>query len=365
MGLAWRSPADYDSSNGWRKLSFVVQGISPLGRKDWELLESGRSSHFALFFLVVSGVLSLLSPAPATAQEVAREALALFPADTQQIAYANLVQLRTSPNYPRLRERLFSRQLRDFQDFFRSMGTDPEKDVDEVVLGWRGEPENLSTNFGLAQGRFQPDKVREFFASSQLPRQRYQEFDLYAFGSGEGLSDIYFTFPSSSSAIFGRLGDVKALLDVRVGSQPALDSNPLFVSSEEELDGTAPQWGISSARSAANQAAPWLGSGKKQAPDLNSLVGPVQAVLYRLEWENGFSVEMSILCKDADSANALAKVLSLVKAARPTETSASVMDTVIQAMDVQANGSRVELRGSGPLEAMDQVLSSAFPGQPQ
>lgn len=331
------------------------------------MLESGRSSHLALSSLALCGVLSLFAPASAIAQEVAREALSLFPADTQQMAYVNLAQLRASPNYPRVRERLFSRQLLDFEDFFRSMGTDPEKDAEEVVLGWRGEPEDVSSHFALAQGRFQPDKVREFFASSQLPRQRYQEYDLYAFGSGEGPSDIYFTFLSSSSAIFGRLPDVKALLDVRAGSRPALDTNALFVSSEAELDETAPQWGISSARSAANQATPWLGSGRKHAPDLSALVGPVQAVLYRLEWENGFLAQISILCKDTDSANALAKVLNLVKAPRPTDTalSASVMDTVIQEMDIQTNGSRVELRGSGPLEAMDQVLNAAFPNQAQ
>ncbi len=64
-------------------------------------------------------------------REVAREALPSFPADTQQFAYLNLAQLRSSPGYPHIRQLLLNRELRHFQDFLRSTGTDFEKDVDQ------------------------------------------------------------------------------------------------------------------------------------------------------------------------------------------------------------------------------------------
>ena len=80
----------------------------------------------------------LLLPARLSGQAVVRDAMASFPTDTQQLAYMNLAQFRGMADYPLIRRYLLTSQLRDFQDFLRSVGVDPEKDVDEVVLGWRG-----------------------------------------------------------------------------------------------------------------------------------------------------------------------------------------------------------------------------------
>jgi len=83
--------------------------------------------------------------------------------------------------------------------------------------------------FGLAMGRFQPDKFAEAFARAQLPSRQYAGQQLQAFGSGEDPNDIFFTFLNGSTAAFGQLRDLKALLDVRNGDRQALDSNATFV----------------------------------------------------------------------------------------------------------------------------------------
>jgi hypothetical protein len=97
------------------------------------------------------------------AQQAAQIALACFPADTQQVAYSNFAQLRSSPDYPQIREHVLYQQLRGFQRFLRSVGVDPEKDVDEAIMGWRGQSLSGPGSFGVAAGRFEPDRVREFF----------------------------------------------------------------------------------------------------------------------------------------------------------------------------------------------------------
>lgn len=204
-------------------------------------------------------------PALLAAQGSARDALSIFPSDTEQLAYSNLTQLRAQPNYVEIQSRLLSPQIRSFMDFFRSMGIDPDKDVDEVTLGWHGDLADASAYYGLAWGEFQPDKVHDFFTQQKLTWQQYEGYDLYAFGSGSARRDIFFTFLSSSAALFGRLGDLKALLDTRAGTRPALGSNADFVKYEAELEGTSPQWGIATGSAAANRAAPWLVGGRKNA----------------------------------------------------------------------------------------------------
>ena len=120
-----------------------------------------RSLAFGLFVALLG---ALLFPAKIGGQGIARNALSSFPADTHQFVYTNLDQLRDSSQYPKIRQRLFGGQLGSFADFLRSAGANPEKDVDEVVLGWRGAATGNAEFFGLANGHFEPDQVRGFFA---------------------------------------------------------------------------------------------------------------------------------------------------------------------------------------------------------
>jgi len=301
----------------------------------------------------------VLFPAVLTGQGVARDALASFPADTQQLAYVNLAQLRSMPEYPQIRRRLLDRQLRDFQEFLRSTGTDPDKDVDEVVLGWRGEASGGAGFFGRAEGRFDPERVHRFFVEQQLPFRRHAGLELYAYGAGESPSDIFFAFFSSSSAAFGRLRDLEEILDVRAGGRPALDSNAAFVDWEAELEGSSPQWGIATGKAASGQAALWLAVGGKLSVDPGVMFSAVRAVLYRVDWGSTINAHIAILCRDSDTASAFSALLSTWRDSRQTggaDAAPSGITAVLQGLEIQASGSRVELTASGPMEAIDQVL---------
>ena len=304
---------------------------------------------------LLAGVLISLFPSPLPAQLVAREAFASFPADTLQFACTDLAQLRNLPNYPEIRLHLLGRQLRAFEDFLRSMGTNPEKDVDEVALGWRGESMDSAGYFGLALGRFQPDKFAEAFARAQLPSRQYAGQQLHAFGSGEDPNDIFFTFLNGSTAAFGRLLDLKALLDVRSGDRPALDSSATFVAWEGELEGSAPQWGIATGKAAANAAMPWLAPGGKPLLDSAAFLSFVQAVLYRVEWSSGFTVNLSVVCPNAEATTDLYRLLKFFQAANLAGNAPGAA-AFVRDMEVQVEGSRLELRSSGPTAALPQVL---------
>ena len=310
----------------------------------------GRSS---LGFILMA----LVCPALLGAQELAHDAMAVFPADTQQLAYTNLAQLRSSPDYPQLRARLINQQLRYFQDFLRSAGIDPEKDVDEVVMGWRGEASDTAAFFGMASGRFQPEKIRAYFAQSQLTMLSYAGLDLYAFGSGYDPGDLYFAFLDPARALFGRLPDLKALLDVRQGSANSLENNSNFASWEGELEGTAPQWGILSGKAATNMAAPWLYSGsQKPHADLSAFLAPVRAVLYRVEWDGGFTSHLDVVCRDSDSAAGMLTLVKLLQSAPQQPAADAGASSILQNVEARQDGSRLELSVSGPVNALDQIL---------
>jgi hypothetical protein len=303
--------------------------------------------------------------APLYAQYAGQDALASFPADTQQMAYTNLATLRSVPQYPLIQAHLMSPQLRNLETLLQSAGVDPDKQVNELVLGWRGEVQDTTRFFGLAEGTFDPNQVHEFFVNNKMMIQRYSGYELYAFGSGTARTDMFFTFIDSSRAVFGRLGDIKALIDVRAAARPALNSSADFRRWEGELDGVAPQWGISTGLAAANQAIPWLTQGKNVQVDPSALFGAVRAVLYRVDWGSQIMAHLSIICQNPEAANGFSELLSLLRSAQPavSKNVSPALSQILQNLNVQVIGSKLNLEASASLNNLAQLLNAPTANQ--
>ena len=308
--------------------------------------------------LLLGGLGALLFPTPLAADQLPGEALNTFPADTLQVAFTNLATLRSLAVYPQIRQRILNRQLRAFEDFLRPMGIEPEKDIDEVMLGWRGEMVGPAGYLGLAAGRFQPALIQQYFDHTGLPIRQYDGADLYAFGSGADPDDIFFTLFDSSIAGFGRLGDLKAMLDARQGSINALNSNSDFVNWQGELDGTAPQWGILNGKSAGNLAGAWLAPSGQKNVDLSSLGRNVRALLYRVQWDSGFTAQLFMVCNTPENAAGFATLIGLLQQAskQSSPSGGAALPPILQSIEAHRDGARLELDVSGPPELLDQIL---------
>lgn len=313
---------------------------------------TARSSGLRIPAVVLS-VVALFFPSILQGQEIVREALSSFPADTQQFTYANLDQMRSLSNYPQIHQKLLTSQLRSFEEFLRSGGNDPEKDVDEVVLGWRSQAGlNAGGIFGLAEGRFHPDEAEKYYDRAKLPTTKYADVRLYPFGSTGDRAQLFFGFLSESLGAFGDLSQLKAVLDVRTGARSSLESNATFAGWEAELEGSGAQWGICMGKAAAGHASQWLTFGAQPSVDFSSLLGPVQAVLYRLDFGTDLSIRLSVVCQSGETAAALAKILLLLRDSRQpsaTPNASPEVASFLESLEVNANGSRVELSGSAPV----------------
>jgi hypothetical protein len=322
-------------------------------------MRAGRS------VLPILTALVLFNPCVARAQGLGGRGLASFPPDTQQIAYINTAQLRASPNYYAIHRQLFDRRMDEFEMFMRQVGTDAEKDVDEILLGWRGAKIERENFFGVASGRFQPQRASQLAAESSVARVNYHGVELYGFNSGDASSDLYFTFFDEGTAAFGRESDLKAMVDLHSGDGTALDSNSDFVNWENELEGAAPQWGIAKGPAAALQAAPWFAGQGKLPFDPASVMAPIKAVLYQVDWSGGFSAHLILVCQKAENATALTQLIMLWKSSQPPPTANGQpgISQFIQSLQAQANGSRVEVSASGPIELVGQIIRGAESGE--
>lgn len=319
-----------------------------------------KTAVFKTAFGVLLLAAALVWTAPLFAQYGGQDALADFPADTQQMAYTNLAELRDVPQYPLIQARLMSPQLRNLVMLLRSAGLHPDKDVNELVLGWRGQVQDTTRFFGLAEGTFNPGQVHNYFVNNRMVIQHYGGYELYAFGSGTARRDMFFTFLDSSTAEFGRLVDLKALIDVHNSTKPPLNSNANFRRWEGDLDGLAPQWGISTGLAAANQAIPWLTHGKKIQVDPSALFGSVKAVLYRVNWGSQILAHLSIICQNPAAANGLSQLLTLLRSAQPeiSKNMSPALSQILQNMSVQVNGSKLNLEASTSVSDLSQLLNA-------
>jgi hypothetical protein len=291
------------------------------------------------------------------AQGLGSEALTFFPADTQQIAYADLSQLRGLPDYKGLRQALFSQEMRNLEGLLQSMGSDPEQDVDEVILGWRANAMNASEAFGLAEGSFNPAQNPP--ATGNLRSRQYSGYTLIEYGLGHG-SGVFFTYLSSDLAAFGRLSDLERLIDDYQGKQAGLSSNSNFANWEAELEGSGAQWGITTGTAASRLAEPWLGvNSKAEAGSLSSFFKVVKAVLYKVNWSGDFDAQISVICDNSQDAQTLDRLLLLGQNALPATAGASpAVKQFVRSLQISADGNRLELEGSGPPELITQLVGS-------
>jgi len=87
-----------------------------------------------------------------------------------------------------------------------------------------------------------------------------------------------------------------------------------------------------------------------------------------VDWSGGVTAHVSILCQNSETAAALSALLAAWRDSRQTartEQAPATVNALIQGLEIQLSGSRVELTASGPMGAMDQILrGSAGSGGP-
>jgi hypothetical protein len=309
--------------------------------------------------LLSAAIIVLCVSSALRAQGLGSEALTFFPANTQQVAFADLSQLRNLPDYKSLRQTLFSQEMRNLEGLLQSMGNDPEQDVDEVILGWRANAMSVSDAFGLAEGTFNPAQIQNSPTGGNLRSRQYSGYTLVEYGSGER-NGVFFTYVSSDLAAFGRLGDLERLIDDYLGKESGLNSNSDFANWEAELEGSGAQWGITTGAAAAIMAAPWLGvNSKSEAGTLSSFFKAVKAVLYKVNWSGDFDAQISAICDNSQDAATLERLLLLGQNALPATAGASAaVQQFVRGLQISADGSRLELEGSGPPQLITELLGN-------
>jgi hypothetical protein len=265
--------------------------------------------------------LLLVTPPPARAGRLSTDIIALFPKEVGEFAYADLKKARSMKWFPQLQQQMLPERFRQFEKFLASAGVDPNSQVEELAWGLVAEGVTSKTEgtgstavpsgeqvVGVALGNFSPDSTEAYFKAQKLPTVKARNYNLYAFGTGSGPSDLFFTFIDSSTAAFGHRGTLEKMIEVRFGSEEGLLRNDKFFPLINEANGGGVVWAVLNpayTRLAMQQLAPEV----QQFPEAAKLVSRMQNMLINVNASSGIDGKFQAICGSVDDANTLAQLL--------------------------------------------------------
>jgi hypothetical protein len=268
-------------------------------------------------------VAAILAPAPANAQRLGNDTIALFPKEVGEFAYANLKEARSQKWFPQLQQQMLPDRFRQFERFLATAGVDPNSQVEEVA--WGLIPQGVTTKtegtgstavptgdevVGVALGSFTPSVTENFFKQQKLPTFKSHGQTMYAFGTGAGPNDLFFLFLDSNTAAFGHRSELEKMLDVRYGAADGLLQNDRLFSLINEANGSGVVWAVLNpayTRLAVRQLAPQV----EQFPEAAKLITRLQNLLINVDASSGIDGKFQAVCGSVEDANTLAQLMQL------------------------------------------------------
>ena len=85
----------------------------------------------------------------------------------------------------------------------------------------------------------------------------------------------------------------------------------------------------------------------------------MRALLYRVQWDSGFTAQLFMVCNSPENAAGFASLIGLLQQAGKQSTpagGAAALPPILQSIETHRDGARLELDVSGPPDMLDQIL---------
>ena len=251
------------------------------------------------------GIVLLLCAAfcvPAAAAPLSNNARTVIPQAVQQIISVDYRELRDSSMARALKDQVIPDNVKQFETALRSVGIDPDRDVEQITfVSYRGA-KNIPYGIGIAQGPF---RQKDFLAKAKAKKikpEKYLLADIYSMGSG-----FQMVFLDPITILFGENAAIKGALDVRDNGAASLASNDTL----DDLIGSIeaePVWSVLDQKGTQNMMRSALG----QAGALTNFEAVKKRLLasdYIMNFTNGVTFDVAVKTSDNVTAASLSGLM--------------------------------------------------------
>jgi hypothetical protein len=249
-------------------------------------------------------MVSLLLVSMASALPLSSGARSCVPADLLQLISVDYRSLKDSPTAMQLKQQLMPDNIKQFEAALKSIGLDPDKDVDTLTFAsFRAGKQGVKT-VGVASGPFNMKAVLKKMKLQKYVPKKYNNSDIYPMDGGFVMS-----FLDDNSLLFGDSSSIRVALDTKDGQVMGLDTNGTMADMMADVD-SAPVWSILDQQGTQNMMRSALGDAAKVA-DYETIKKRLVGSRYTMNFNSGVNFDLTVLTSDAVTAGSMS---SLVKA---------------------------------------------------
>jgi hypothetical protein len=268
------------------------------------------------------------------------------PADVLQIISVDYRALKDSPTAMALKQQLLPENIKQFEAALKSIGLDPEKDVDTLTFASFHAGKQGVKTVGVAAGPFDRKAILKKMKLQKFTPKKYGTAELYPMDGGFVMS-----FLDDSTLLFGDGTSIRVALDTSNGQVLGLDTNGDMADMMSSVD-SAPVWSILDQQGTQNAMHSAMGDAS-QIADYDTVKKRLLGSRYTLNFTSGVAFDMTVVTSDTTTASTVSSLLKgymLYKklSATPAEKIA------VENTAVDSDGANVQLH----FKANDQQFQS-------
>lgn len=289
---------------------------------------------------------SLLLASVAYAMPLNSSARSCVPADVLQIISVDYRALKDSPTAMALKQQLLPENIKQFEAALKSIGLDPEKDVDTLTFASFHSGKQGVKTIGVAAGPFDRKAVLKKMKLQKFVPKKYGTTDIYPMDGGFVMS-----FLDESTLLFGDGTSIRVALDTSNGQVLGLDTNGDMADMMSSVD-SAPVWSILDQPGTQNAMHSAMGDAS-QIADYDTVKKRLLGSRYTLSFTNGVNFDMTVVTSDTTTASTVSSLLKgymLYKKLSATPAEKIAVDNT----SVESDGPNVQLH----FKANDQQFQS-------
>ena len=289
---------------------------------------------------------SLLLASVAYAMPLNSSARSSIPADVLQIISVDYRALKDSPTAMALKQQLLPDNIKQFEAALKSIGLDPEKDVDTLTFASFHAGKQGVKTVGVAAGPFDRKAILKKMKLQKFVPKKYGTADIYPMDGGFVMS-----FLDDSTLLFGDGTSIRVALDTSNGQVLGLDTNGDMADMMSSVD-SAPVWSILDQQGTQNAMHSAMGDAS-QIADYDTVKKRLLGSRYTLSFTSGVNFDMTVVTSDTTTSSTVSSLLKgymLYKKLSATPAEKIAVDNTT----VDSDGPNVQLH----FKANDQQFQS-------